>query len=64
MINKGYQPKDAQVRFIVYWQKQDSEEEIKIVLPEVHLEKAGDLKYGALQENQWFDSQKFDARIP
>ncbi len=63
-INKGYQPKDAQVRFIVYWQKQDSEEEIKIVLPEVHLEKAGDLKYGALQENQWFDSQKFDARIP
>ncbi len=48
-ISKGYRPKDAQVRFIVYWQKEDSEDEIKIVLPEVHFEKAGDLKFAGLQ---------------
>lgn len=39
-VNKGYSPMDATVRFIVYWQKEDSEDEIKIVLPELHFEKA------------------------
>lgn len=42
-INKGYRPKDARVRFIVHWQKEDSEDEVKIVLPEVHFEKARDV---------------------
>ena len=36
---KNYKPKTARVRFIVYWLKEDSEKEIKIVLPEVYFEK-------------------------
>jgi len=36
---KGYQPKEASVNFVVYWEKEDAEKEIKIVLPEIYLEK-------------------------
>jgi len=36
---KGYQLKDAKVNFIVYWKKQDEEQEIKIILPELYFER-------------------------
>ncbi len=36
---KNYAAKSATIRFIVYWQKEDSEKEIKIVLPELYFEK-------------------------
>lgn len=32
---KNYQHQSAKIRFIVYWQKEDAEQEIRIVLPEV-----------------------------
>ncbi len=35
----GYAPARAAVNYIVYWQKEDSEKEIRIVLPELYLEK-------------------------
>jgi ATP-dependent DNA helicase RecQ len=38
---KGYQLSSAFVNFIVYWKKQGSEKEIKIVLPQIGLDKAG-----------------------
>jgi len=39
LYQKGYLPKIAKVRFIVYWQKEDAENEIRIVLPEVCFER-------------------------
>jgi ATP-dependent DNA helicase RecQ len=36
---KNYVLKKAKIRFIVYWQKEDSEYEIRIILPEVYFEK-------------------------
>lgn len=39
MRQKNYIPKYAKVRFILYWQKEHSEQEILIVLPEVYFEK-------------------------
>jgi ATP-dependent DNA helicase RecQ len=36
---KGYILKHAKVNFIVYWQKEDAPEEIKIILPEVYFER-------------------------
>lgn len=36
---KGYQLKEAKVNFIVYWKKQDEEQEIKIILPELYFER-------------------------
>lgn len=36
---KGYQLKEAKVNFIVYWKKQDEEQEIKIILPELCFER-------------------------
>ncbi len=39
MKQKKYVPKRAKIRFVVYWQKEDSEYEIRIVLPEVYFEK-------------------------
>lgn len=36
---KEYVPKYAKIRFIVYWHKENSEQEIKIVLPEIYFEK-------------------------
>jgi ATP-dependent DNA helicase RecQ len=35
----GYAPARAVVNYIVYWQKEDPEKEIRIVLPELFLEK-------------------------
>ncbi len=39
MKQKNYIPKYAKVRFVVYWQKENTEHEILIVLPEVYFEK-------------------------
>jgi len=36
---KGYELKEAKVNFIVYWKKEDEDKEIKIILPELFLEK-------------------------
>ncbi|MEN6460525.1 MAG: RecQ family ATP-dependent DNA helicase [Syntrophomonas sp.] len=36
---KKYVPQYAKIRFIVYWHKENSEQEIKIVLPEIYFEK-------------------------
>jgi ATP-dependent DNA helicase RecQ len=33
---KGYVPKQARVNFVVYWQKENSDQEVKIILPELH----------------------------
>ena len=38
-MHKDYLPKTAKIRFIVYWQKEDTEQEILIVLPEVYFER-------------------------
>lgn len=35
----GYEPRFAKVNFIVFWRKEAGEREIKIVLPELHLER-------------------------
>lgn len=36
---KGYRLKEAKVNFIVYWHKEGSDKEVKIILPELYLEK-------------------------
>lgn len=36
---KGFHLKEAKVNFIVYWEKEDTKKEVKIVLPEVIFEK-------------------------
>lgn len=41
-VRKGYKPKSAKVNFIVYWQNEEAEKEVKIVLPEVYIEKQHD----------------------
>lgn len=35
----NYVPKSARIRFIVYWQKENSDKEIRIILPELHFER-------------------------
>ena len=35
-------PKTAKIRFIIYWQKENAEKEIRIVLPELHFERNDD----------------------
>jgi len=39
MKQLNYSPKSAQVNFIVYWQKEGTDREVKIILPEVCFEK-------------------------
>jgi hypothetical protein len=39
MKQKQYLPKAAKIRFIVYWRKENSEQEIRIVLPELYFER-------------------------
>lgn len=39
---KNNVPKTAKIRFIVYWQKENAEHEIRIVLPELHFERTDD----------------------
>ena len=35
----GYEPQYAKVNFIVFWRKEEGEQEIRIVLPELHFER-------------------------
>lgn len=42
MKANGYQPKSAKVNFIVYWLKEGTEQEVKIILPELYIEKQYD----------------------
>jgi ATP-dependent DNA helicase RecQ len=39
MKEKNYEIKSAKVNFIVYWMKEGAEQEVKIVLPELHFER-------------------------
>jgi ATP-dependent DNA helicase RecQ len=39
MREKQYELRSANVNFIVYWQKEGSDQEIKIILPELHFER-------------------------
>lgn len=41
---RNYRPTHAKIRFMVYWQKEDSEQEIMIVLPEVYFERAQEIE--------------------
>lgn len=36
---KGYEPKEASVNFIVYWKRKEDNKEVKIVLPKVIVRK-------------------------
>ena len=36
---KSYEPKTAIIRFIVYWQKENSDHEARIILPELYFER-------------------------
>ncbi|HLU86544.1 MAG TPA: RecQ family ATP-dependent DNA helicase [Taishania sp.] len=38
-LSNGFQLKSAKVNFIVYWLKEGSEQEIKVILPELYFEK-------------------------
>lgn len=44
IMRKDYQPHSAKIKFMVYWQKEDSDEEIIIALPEIFLVKAEETK--------------------
>ncbi|NLV37396.1 MAG: RecQ family ATP-dependent DNA helicase [Clostridiaceae bacterium] len=37
--HRGYIPKYAKARFVIYWQKENSEYEIRIILPELYFER-------------------------
>jgi ATP-dependent DNA helicase RecQ len=37
----GYMPARAVINYIVYWRKEDSEKEIRIILPELYVRKPG-----------------------
>lgn len=39
MKTKNYELKSAKVNFIVYWKKEDTEQEVKIILPELYFER-------------------------
>lgn len=39
MNSLGYELKSSRVNFIVYWKKEDAEQEVKIILPELYFEK-------------------------
>ncbi len=43
MKDKGYELKRAKVGYIVYWQKEDTGQEVKIVLPELYFERKNNL---------------------
>ena len=38
---KNYAPKYARARFVIYWRKENSEYEIRIILPELYFERMG-----------------------
>jgi len=39
MKEKNYELKSVKVNFIVYWLKEGTEKEIKVILPEVYFER-------------------------
>ena len=39
MKTKNYELKSAKVNFVVYWKKEDTEQEVKIILPELYFER-------------------------
>lgn len=49
---KGYVPKYAKVNFVVLWQKEEGEQEIRIVLPELYLERQ-EMESGFIQKKQY-----------
>ena len=54
---KGYEPQYAKVNFIVFWRNEEEEQEIKIVLPELHFERkeAGQI---IKEDNQLFGNSQ------
>ena len=42
MKQKNYIPKKAKIRFIVFWKNEDTNQEIRIILPDIYFEKAND----------------------
>ncbi len=38
--NQGYLPTSAEINFVVYWQKEGTEREVRVILPELSTEKA------------------------
>lgn len=43
MKAKNYELKSAKVNFVVYWEKKEMEQEVKIILPELHFERTIDI---------------------
>ncbi len=43
LSQKGYVLREAKARFIIFWKKEDTEREIKIILPELSFEKINDM---------------------
>jgi len=43
MKQRNYELKSAKVNYIVYWLKEGAEQEVKIILPELHFEKRPDM---------------------
>jgi ATP-dependent DNA helicase RecQ len=39
MKTKNYELKSAKVNFIVYWKKEETKEDVKIILPELYFER-------------------------
>ena len=39
LSKKGYFMVESKVRFVIFWQKEDSDREIKIIRPELSFEK-------------------------
>ncbi len=44
MLKNGYEPQFAKVNFIIFWRKESEDQEIKIVLPELHFLKKQPVK--------------------
>lgn len=42
MQSKNYALKSAKVNFMVYWKKEDTTKEVRIILPELYFERLGD----------------------
>lgn len=49
--SNGYILKDAKVNYIVYWLKEGSEQEVKIILPELYFEKNNNTPVVTLEED-------------
>lgn len=42
MAARGYRLKEAHINFILYWQKENTNQEVKIILPELYFERMAD----------------------